>query len=215
MSSDSPSTPRVDSKIPAIAWDESIEELLTRWCDQAKCFEWMHTEAFSTYNQRARALMIATNVLSALSGLSNIIAGGTTINGFQLAWIFGSLTIIVSMTTMLQEKLAYAAMAIEFQHFSIAWGIIRRKLEEQLALPPSSRKDCGTFLKYVRQDINQVSMDGNTKIPVAVRKACYEKFHSIPDFDVPDICGELEHTKTYSSTHSFTVPLLGGPAAGK
>jgi hypothetical protein len=159
----------------------------------------MHTEAFSMYNHRSRVMMIMTSVLSAFSGLSNIIAGGTTIDGFQLAWIFGSLTIIVSMTTMLQDKLAYSAMAVEFQHYSTAWGVIRRKLEEQLAIPRSSRKDCGTFMKYIRQDINQVSMDGNAKIPSSLRTACYEKFHSIPDFDVPDICGEMEHTTTYSS----------------
>jgi len=197
-----------DSKLPTITWDASIDVLLSKWCDQAKCFEWMHTEAYSLYHTRSRQLIITTNILSALSGLSNIIAGGTDINGFQLAWFFGSLTIIVSMTTMLQEKLAFASMATEFQHYSTTWGIVRRKLEEQLAIPPASRKDCATFMKYIRQDINQVSIDGNAKIPKHIRKACYDKFSHIPEFDVPDVCGELEHTKTYFQGDHVTIPLL-------
>jgi hypothetical protein len=203
----SPETP--DSKLPKVAWDSSIDTLLSKWCDEAKCFEWMHTEAYALYQTRARIFVIVSNILSALSGLSNIIAGGETIDGFQLAWIFGSLTIIVSMTNMLQEKLAYASMATEFQHFSVAWGVVRRKLEEQLALPPQSRKDCATFMKYIRQDINQVSIEGNAKIPDFIRNACYLKFSKIHNFDIPDICGQMEHTKTYQALgDSITIPLL-------
>ena len=198
-----------DAKQPPIVWDGSLEILLSNWCDQAKCFEWMHTVAYSYFQSRSRMLIITSNILSALTGLSNIIAGGVDINGFQLAWLFGSMTILVSMTNMLQEKLAYASMATEFRQYSIAWGIVRRKLEEQLAIPPASRKDCATFMKYIRQDINQVSVDGNAKIPDHIRKAYHDKFHSIPDLVLPDICGEMEHTKIYHRTSdSITIPLL-------
>jgi hypothetical protein len=120
--------------------------------------------------------MIASNVLTAIAGLSNVIAGGSIVNGFQLAWVFGSLSIFVSITNMLQEKLAYTTRATEHRQYSIQWGTIRRKIDEELSIPPDSRKDCGTFLKYLRQDINQVSMDGNTKLPENIRTSCYEKF---------------------------------------
>ena len=180
-----------------VQWSASIETMLARWCDQAKCFEWMHTEAYSFFEKRARYITITSNVFTAISGLSNVIAGGTVVNGFQLAWVFGSLSIIVSITNMLQEKLAYNTSATEHRQFSIMWGIIRRKIEEELSIPPDSRKECGTFLKFLRQDINQVSMDGNAKIPKEIRVACFDKFSKIPDFDVPDICGEMEHTQVY------------------
>jgi hypothetical protein len=99
---------------------------------------------------------------------------------------------------MLQEKLAYTARATEHRQYSIQWGTVRRKIDEELSIPPDSRKDCGTFLKYLRQDINQVSMDGNAKIPEIVKSACFEKFSKIPNFDLPDICGQVEHTQAYS-----------------
>jgi len=142
-------------------------------------------------------MMIASNVLTAVNGLSNIIAGGSTVNGFQLSWIFGSLAITVSITNMLQEKLGYTEKAAQHNQYSIQWGSIRRKLEDELSIPPDSRKDCKTFLKYLRQDINNVSIAGNSIIPEFIRTQCLEKFRTIPDFDIPDICGQVEHTRIY------------------
>jgi hypothetical protein len=188
-----------------LGWSPSIEHMLAKWCDQAKSFEWMHTEAFTQFSNKARSIMIASNVLTAVSGLSNLIAGGTIINGFQLAWIFGSLSIVVSITNMLQDKLAYSARAIEHRQYSVQWGAVRRKIEEELSIPPDSRKDCSTFLKYLRQDINQVSIAGNTQIPEHIKNTCYEKFSKIPDFDVPDICGQVEHTQIYMDSKAKTL----------
>jgi len=180
-----------------LAWTPSIEKLLVKWCDEAKCFEWMHIEAFSYYDTRSRTLMITSNLLTALAGLSNVIAGGATVDGFQLAWVFGSLSILVSITNMLQEKLAYLTKAADHKQYSIQWGTIRRKIEEELSIPPESRASCETFLKYIRQDINKVSVDGNTMIPEFIRDDCYKKFNSIQNFDIPDICGDMEHTAVY------------------
>jgi len=181
-------------------WNSGIETMLAKWCDEAKCFEWMHTESYSYYDKRARALTIASNVLTAISGVSNIMAGGTSINGFQLSWIFGTLSVVISITNMLQEKLGYLTKSVEHNHYATQWGTVRRKIEEQLSIPPESRKDCATFLKYLRIDINQVSVDGNSMIPGYIREACNEKFSKIAEFDIPDICGKMEHTHIYTKS---------------
>jgi len=172
--------------------------MLAKWCDQAKAFEWMHTEAYSFFDTRARIIAIISNIFTAVSGLTNVIAGGSTVNGFQLAWVFGSFSIVVSITNMLQEKLAYNTRATEHRQYSIMWGTVRRKIEEEIGIPPEARKECKTFMKYLRQDINQVSMDGNAKIPENIKQNCYDKFSKITNFTLPDICGELEHTQVYN-----------------
>jgi hypothetical protein len=153
-------------------------------------------------------MMIASNILTAVSGLSNVIAGGSSVNGFQLSWVFGSLAITVSITNMLQEKLGYTAKAAQHNQFSIQWGSIRRKLEEELSIPPESRKDCKSFLKYIRQDINQVSIAGNSMIPEFIKANCYAKFNKVRNFDIPDICGQMEHTKIYvKSNYSIQTKI--------
>jgi len=178
-------------------WNAAIELMLAKWCDEAKCFEWMHTESYTYFDKRGKALVITSNILTAVSGVSNIMAGGITVGGFQLAWIFGTLSVIISITNMLQEKLGYLTKSIQHNHYATQWGSVRRRIEEQISIPPESRKDCGTFLKYLRVDINQVSIDGNSMIPYSIRDKCNEKFSKVPEFDIPDICGKMEHTQVY------------------
>ena len=201
MSVDKPEILESDS----IKWDSSIETLLAGWCDQAKCYEWMHSEAHTIYDKKARNLMVTINVCVAISGLSNIIAGGFSFDGFQISWIFGSLTILTSLMNMLQDKLAWTQSAETHKRLSAVWGLIRRKLEEELILQQTSRKDCGTFMRYVRADINTASTDSASKIPKDIRDACYEKFNKVIGFDIPDICGQVEHTRIYA-------PLLANEA---
>jgi len=185
----------------SIKWDSSTDTLLAGWCDQAKCYEWMHSEANSVFDRKARNLMIVINVCVAVSGLSNIIAGGYSVDGFQISWVFGSLTILTSLMNMLQDKLAWTQSAETHKRLSAVWGKIRLKLEEELILPPSSRKECSTFMRYVRADINTASADSASRIPKEIRDACYAKFNKVEGFDIPDICGQVEHTRIY-------VPLL-------
>ena len=180
-----------------VQWDANIDRLLAGWCDQAKCYEWMHCESFASFDSKAKALMLTINILVAISGLSNVIAGGVVVSGFQVSWIFGSFTILTSMANMMQDKLAWQQSSEVHKRLNATWGVIRRKLEEELILPPASRKDCATFLRYIRADINNVSADSDSKIPKWVRDACYSKFRTVPNFDIPDICGQVEHTRVY------------------
>jgi hypothetical protein len=194
--------PTADSESAAEAsahldWCKEIDVLLASWCDNAKCFEWMHTEAYSIYERRSRVFMISINCLTALSGISNIIAGGYNINGFQVSWIFGGISVAASTLTMLQDKLGYQVSSQVHKGLASSWASIRLKIEEVITLPYSGRRDCKTFLRYMKADINKATMDGSSIIPKDIRDACYKKFSAIPDFDIPDVCGHMEHTKIY------------------
>ena len=59
--------------------------------------------------------------------------------------------------------------------------------------------------KYIKQDISLVS-ERNTSIPKDIRDLCFKKFSAIPNFNVPDLCGQLEHTSVY--VEALKVPLL-------
>ena len=76
-----------------------------------------------------------------------------------------------------------------------------------MILPYNTRKDAQSFLKIISGDIDQASSNGASKIPTDIRKLCYEKFKNIPNFDIPDICGQVEHTQIYIS-QEITQPLL-------
>lgn len=183
-------------KEESLKWDSSIDTLLAGWCDNAKCFEWMHSEASSLYEKRSKVFMITSNCVTAVAGISNVIAGGTTLDGFQISWFFGGLSILVSTLNVIQDKLGYAQRSTAHIKAATAWSTVRSKIEETVTLPYSARKDCKTFMKYIKADINTATLD-NSMIPAHIKKECYERFKSIEKFDIPDICGQVEHTKIY------------------
>jgi hypothetical protein len=188
-----------ESENPPLYWTKEIDILLASWCDNAKCYEWMHSETSIDYLKRSKVFMVVINLLTALSGLSNIIAGNISINGFQLIWVFGSISILTSTLNILQDKLAYQSLAESHKKFASQWSIIISKIEEIVALPPNVRRDCKTFLRYIKVDINQVTIDGNNLIPKNIRDACYKKFKDVPNFELPEIVGVVSHTRIYSN----------------
>ncbi len=190
-----------------LQWTPSMDTMLAGWCDEAKAFEWMNTESYSRYSRRATGMSIAVNIAIALSGVANLIVGSAQIVDSVIppSTILGCVSITISIISMLEDKFDWITMANNFKQASVQWSTITRKLEEQLAVPPSGRKDCGTFLKYIKQDIAHVS-ETNYMIPKDIREACNKKFGGIPNFDVPDICGGIEHTAVY--TEDLKVPLV-------
>ena len=207
------STPedKKEEEFTSLLWTKEIDILLASWCDNAKCFEWMHGETSIDYQKRSKIFMIIINILTAVSGLSNIIAGNIIINGFQLIWIFGSVSILTSSLNILQDKLSYSSLSESHRKFASQWAIIISKIEEIVALPPSSRRDCKTFLRYIKADINQVTLDGNNLIPKHIRDACYEKFKNVPDFEMPEIVGVVSHTKSFFSEDSVSINISRMP----
>jgi hypothetical protein len=179
-----------------VTWSPEIDRLLAKWCDHAKCYEWMHAEAFSLYDARARNFMIGINCLTAISGVSNVIAGGYSFDGFQVGWVFGGISIFVSTLNILQDKLGYAAAALKHKGLAADWATIRTEIEEAIIIPYGARKDCKTFLKFIKADINEAQKEGSI-IPEKIREACLAKFDAIRGFDIPDICGQVEHTSVY------------------
>jgi hypothetical protein len=188
-----------------VQWSPLIDTLLSSWCDHAKCFVWMHAQSHDICAKKTRSFMISTNVLTAFAGLANVIAGGITVNGFQTAWIFGGLSVLISTLNVLQDKLGYAQRSEQHRKLANQWDIIRSKIEEIIILPTNARKDCKSFLKYIKADINQASIDGNSLIQQEIKLNCYDKFKDIENFEIPEICGNMHHTKTFSDTNTVKV----------
>ena len=111
-----------------------------------------------------------------------------------------------STLSMLQDKLGYQVSGQIHKRMASDWASIRLKIEEVVTLPYVGRRDCKTFLRYIKADINKATMDGSSIIPKEIRVACYKQFSSITNFDIPDICGQMEHTRIYVGP--ITAPLM-------
>ena len=183
-----------------VLWGTHIDTLLAKWCDTAKCYEWMHSESFSICEKNAHIFLITINSITAVSGIANTIVGGITVNGIQCAWIFGGISILVSTLNMLQDKLGYSQNAAIHKKLIAQWAAIRMKIEEVLSVPYSARKDCKSVLHFLRADIRDSEREGSGLIRKEIRDSCYTKFKDVDGFEIPDICGQVEHTQIYKET---------------
>jgi hypothetical protein len=196
---------------PRMEWTPPVEKLLASWCDHAKCYVWMHSKAYDEVDKRLRRFMITIHVFSTIAGLSNIITGDTDVGGFKVAWLYGGITILLTSLSLLQEKMGLAERVSNHRKLAFQSLIIKMKIEEVLSLPRDARGDCKTFLRYIKTDINNSMLEKNAGIPHRIRDACYESFKNIPNFDIPDICGQVEHTEVYVEEPQSTHVILTAP----
>jgi hypothetical protein len=198
METDTATEPRTEiiSK-SQLEWTMQIEKLLASWCDHAKCFVWMHSRAHDEAERAVRWYLWTFHILSTIAGLSNIITGDVTIANFKIAWFFGGLTILLTSLSLLQEKLGLTERAINHRKLALQALVIKMKLEEILSMPRDARGDCKTFMKYIKSDINHSMVEKNAAIPHHIRAACLAEFSKKTDFDIPDVCGQVEHTVVY------------------
>lgn len=192
---------------PGLQWTPQIDTMLANWCDQAKCFNWMHTQAFSRYSKRSTIMNISTNITISLVGIVNLALGSAGTDGMTSSMVTGSVSIGIGIVKMIHEQFNWTSLAADYRHCATRWDNISRKIQEQVVLPYVGRKDCRTFLKYIKQDMTEAS-DKNPTIPKDIRNKCNNKFGKIPGFDVPDICGQVEHTLVYVEPVPLQVPLL-------
>lgn len=189
-----------------LQWSPQIDRMLADWCDEAKCFEWMHSESYSRYSKRATVMTIGSNITISLTGIANLVLGVTVSDATTTSMIFGCVSIGIGVVNMIREQFGWTTLANNYKVSAKQWSEISRKVQEQLVIPPTARKDCATFLKYIKQDMTLAS-EHNSNLPKDIRQKCFEKFKSIPDFNVPDICGQIEHTAVYIE-QPLQQPLL-------
>jgi len=180
-----------------LAWNSHIDTLLAKWCDRSKCYEWMHSESHTICDRRSQQFLLTINGVTAISGIANTIVGGLTVNGIQSGWIFGGISILVSTLNMLQDKLGYSQHSIVHKKLISQWASIRIRIEEILTVPYAARKDCKSVLQFLRSDIRDAEREGTGLITKGVRDSCFTHFNGIEGFEIPDICGQIEHTKIY------------------
>jgi len=155
----------------------SIDHMLANWCDQSKSFEWMNTEAYSRYCRAVNVHVYHRQYRNCSQRSRQFDCGNSEVNRYRRSSVhhLECVSIAISIISMLEDKFDWITMANNFKQASVQWSNVSRKLEEQLAVPPTGRKDCGTFLKYIKQDITTVSAT-NYMIPKDIRIKCMEKF---------------------------------------
>lgn len=184
-------------------WEPGIVALLENWTDNAKCYEWMHETAQARYSLVNTVVMTVTGVASAAAGLSNtVVSAMADKSGFSASWIFGIMSVAQSFFMVFINEVGFKRRAERHGHYANEWRGLKFQLESELKRPVGARADCSSFVNIVRKRMEQISSESDNMIPMTIRAACAKKFSAIEGFDVPEICGDMEHTQAYSNKYT-------------
>lgn len=188
-------------------WESGIVALLENWTDNVKCYEWMHETAQARFSLVNIIIMSITGVLTTAAGLSNtVVSAMSDKSGFSASWIFGIMSVAQSFFMVFINEIGFKRRADQHGHYANEWRGLKFQLESELKRPVSSRADCSSFVNIIRKRMEQISNESDNMIPMTVRAACAKKFSVITDFDVPEICGDMEHTQAYSANYTSPQP---------
>lgn len=187
-------------------WEPGIVMLLENWTDNAKCYEWMHETAQSRFSIVNTVVMTVTGILTTAAGLSNtVVSAMADRSGFSASWIFGIMSVAQSFFMVAINEIGFKRRAEQHGNYANQWRALKFQLESELKRPVASRADCSSFVNIVRKRMEQISGESDNLIPISIRTACAKKFSTIADFDVPEICGDMEHTQAYVAKYVAPV----------
>lgn len=192
------------------SWEPGLISLLENWTDNTKCYEWMHEMSQSRFNTFNFVIMSIVGVASAASGMSNtVVSAMSTTTGFSASWVFGVLSVMQTFFMIVVNEVGFKRRAEMHGRFANDWRSLKLQLSTELMRPLSARADCTSFINIIRKRMEQISSESDSMIPQDIRTKCHEKFSSIKDFDMPEICGDMEHTQAYTYIpQPLTEPLL-------
>ena len=137
-------------------WDESTEQMLEKFCDEAACREKLHRESFYFYKKWSNVLSLPVVCLSALSGSLQFLS--QSYEGLEKTIITctGSLSVLVSLISAISNYLKLESSRAVHEQATNNWLNLYTEIRSQLLLRRDYREECAAFLKGVLEKRNHL-----------------------------------------------------------
>ena len=189
------------------AYTEEEEEILVKICDWAKCFRWMHEQAYNVYWWIHVCFMVPVIILSTIAGTGNFALSKFSGEDAMLAaMVIGVLSLTAGMMSTILQFLKVVENLEAYRQAFLSWGQMARDIEYELAKAPNKRQPSLEFMDKVATDYNRLA-EISPVIPDRVK----HRFRLLianngdPQLMLPDICGGLRHTRRFGDDQFFEV----------
>lgn len=208
----SSTTPSTAKKVAAKnAYTDEEEQILVKICDWAKCFRWMHEQAYNVYWWIHVSFMVPVIILSTVAGTGNF-----ALSKFEgeaaaiMPMVIGVLSLTAGTMSTILQFLKVVENLEGYRQAFLSWGQMARNIEYELAKAPSKRAPSLEFMEKVATDYNRLA-EISPVIPDRVKRWFSEFMLAAgdPELMLPDICGGLRHTRRYGDDQLFNVSPNG------
>lgn len=197
------------------AYTDEEELILVKICDWAKCFRWMHEQAYNVYWWIHVCFMVPVIILSTVAGTGNFaLSKFSGEDAMTAAMVIGVLSLVAGMMSTILQFLKVVENLEAYRQAFLSWGQMARDIEYELAKAPAKRQPSLDFMEKIATDYNRLA-EISPVIPDRVKA----RFHRLmatsgdPQLMLPDICGGLRHTTRFGDDQMFEVSPLSNEGA--
>ena len=181
-----------------IDWDESVEQLLQRYCDESIVRECLHRKSYYQYKKLTTCFQLPVIILSALSGSFTFIA--KSYKGVEeiITTATGATSILVSIISAIFSYLKLGETMSKHEAAEIQWQSFLNMIKHELNLRRDIRTEAGPFIQKVKIDYErlfEISPIVNQDV-INTTKAKIQKInHDL--FNVPNYMNGFSHTTVF------------------
>jgi hypothetical protein len=179
-------------------WDESVERLLQKYCDEAQTREALHRRSYYSYKKLTTCFNLPIIVLSALSGSFQFLSKGYPAIEQYIVTGTASLSILTAIISAVSSYLKLGESKSKHEQSANAWLLFHNELKHQLSLRRDLRQDPMEFLQTCKTqydrlfELSPICSSGMIK---AIKKKI--KDNATAAFETPTYMNGFRHTGVY------------------
>jgi hypothetical protein len=181
-----------------MTWDESVEGLLQKYCDEAQTREALHRRSYYMYKKMTTCFNLPVIVLSCLSGSLQFLSKGYPDIEQHIVTGTASLSILTGIISAVSSYLKLGESTSKHETSSNAWLLFHNEVKHQLSLRRDKRQDAEEFLQNCKTQYDRLfelsPICSSDMISVVKKKI---NAHATEEFEVPTYLNGFKHTVVY------------------
>lgn len=185
-------------------WDESVEQLLQKYCDEAKTRECLHRKAFYRFKKLTTCFQLPVIILSAIAGSATLLSKGYPDAEEYILNGTAGISIMVSIISAVASYLKLGETKSKHEYAEVSWQNFYNGIKHQLGLARSLRSEPEEYISEVKTNYDrlfEISPICNQALLSKVKKQLSK--HATQEFQIPNYMNGWEHTNVYHSEDEF------------
>ena len=187
-----------------MVWDNSVEKLLQKYCDEAQSREAMHRKSYYRYKKLSTCFALPVIILSACAGSATFMSKGYPKAEEIITNCTAGISILVSIVSAVASYLQLGEAKSKHEAAEIAWQNFYNGIKHQLGLKRELRLEPAEYISTVKTDYDrlfEISPICNQDLITKTRKQLQK--NATADFQIPNYLNGWSHTSVYESENEF------------
>ena len=179
-------------------WDDSVERLLQKYCDEAQTREALHRKSYYKFKRLTTCFSLPVIVLSCLSGSFQFLSKGYPEIEQHIVTGTASLSILTAIISAVASYLKLGESTSKHEQSANAWLLFHNEVKHQLSLHRDKRQGADEFLKDCKTQYDrmfELSPICSSDMISAIKKKI--QANATDQFVTPTYLNGFRHTEVY------------------